>query len=1666
MITLFCIKSFAQNELKNWYFGTGTDGLVFTNNIPQKVSNKLSGVGFEGMIVVNEPSSGNLLFYSDGIQAVNKNHTTMVNGSGLTGHQSGAQCVQSCPLPGACSQKFYLFTNSAWDQTAGALSYSIVDFTTNPLGVVTNKNTLFWNGPSSQGMCLVSKPNSYDYWLITNSFPTAEYKVFSITASGISTPTTFIFSITGESYQMNFDKNTGKLIVTGFGNKHVTSLNFNSTTGVISNEVQLAPTFTGEAYATRFSPDGSKLYAGIATSVGGIPQLYQYSFSNSTWTNMNTCCYAHDLKVTPDGKMYFINTYNNSQPISVINSPNLSAVGNACGYQNLTFSPSFNGEVRRFPEFVILPQPPIANTDIVSITGTSINIPVLLNDTDPQNDPFNLDVIVQNPTFGTAIISGNNVVYTATNASACGISDTLIYRIKDINCDVDTARVIINYQTCSTNACDNWLKAPTYPSNISIGDMDIVGNQLTVEAIFNDNSTLNPSSQFGKLVSKHTNASNVNYSLMPITCEITTTNGYVNTPSVCPPIKDRIYHVAMVYNGSVLKFYRNGFLLSFIPWSGNLINNDLLTTIASGPNSPGSAFQQLGYVNEVRIWNVARNQTELQTYMNTSLPNPTTQLGLKGYYTFDNLLNKQGNTAFNGTLNGGATINATNPNCNFVADSCNVVIPQETIINNYTPVLSLDPCKNILTVGNASAYNVGDTVLLIQMKGAVIDSSNTAAFGTITDYKSAGNYEYNYVKSKTGNQIELKNKILRTYEIPNGKVQLIRVPYYQNYTTTSTLTCLPWDGTIGGVLVFNVANTLTLNNDINVSGKGFKGGNSLNQFNTSLTCFINDFIYPAGTINAAAKGESIYNIGNTKSHGKGSNANGGGGGTGHNSGGGGGSNGGLGGFGGYQLIDCGSAPFDNRGIGGKILTYSNAANKIFLGGGGGSGHTDNAGGIDMKGGNGGGIVIIGANSLDAANFKILSKGDSGQVCNNNTNNCHDGNGGGGAGGTILLSINNYVSNTRIEAIGGKGADLVLFNGTNANQVGPGGGGSGGITWLKSPTLPTNLISTLNGGLSGVIVQNANNPWGATSGQTGQTLFNLNLPITTTTFKPNIDSVKINAANTTCSNYNFNGLGYTNTNPITTWQWYFGDGATATGQNVSHNYTTTNTFTVKLVVTDINGCKDSITRNITTNSIVVDAGIDKTFCGAQTSVPLIGTSASAGTSTYAWTSVPATTITNASSLTPSANVNTTTTFYINVTSSLGCSGIDSIKIIINPIPIIQTLNDIAICKGTSLQLTTTLGLNTYQWSNGIYVSDSTISNPIFTDTVPRTLIVTGSNGLCSAKDTINISIKPLPIVKTIKDTLICSSQAIDLTTTTGAASYSWIPSTFLSSTTISNPTFNGNLGNTYYVTGTAVNGCEAKDTVVISVNVPNSFIDPPNKSFCKNESVILDGFNGNNVTYSWQPPTNLSNTTIINPIANPTSTMPYNVNIVDPVCNYNKTFTVLVTVNPLPLITVTKSNDITCTNTTAKLNASGAVGYVWNPSPTLSATNIASPIATPTSTSEYGVTGIDINGCKNNNKITVLVSQGNNSFVLPNTFTPNGDAKNECFGIKNWGSTQNVYFIIYNRWGEKVFETNNPNNCWNGKYKGEPAGEGNYVYYISAKTSCGDIVRKGNILLIR
>lgn len=276
----------------------------------------------------------------------------------------------------------------------------------------------------------------------------------------------------------------------------------------------------------------------------------------------------------------------------------------------------------------------------------------------------------------------------------------------------------LNQNISAQLPCNTWLKVTSKPDAVEIGDLDVTGNKITVEAMFNRTTAYNPADDYryaGDIVSKHMDPSDCNYLLRPRHAEITTTNGFFATPAVCDLELNKTYHVAFVYDGSTLKFYRNGFLLSQVPATGNLITNNYGTRIGdiAGPwNPPSTNFT--GYINEVRIWNVARTQAQIKAGMNTTLANPTTQTGLLAYYTFNNLANKQGSGQWDGLLTGSGAINQTNPACTFVADSCGIIV--SPVDNTCIKILQAnyggggeDIAYDVVDAGNGQFFMVGNT---------------------------------------------------------------------------------------------------------------------------------------------------------------------------------------------------------------------------------------------------------------------------------------------------------------------------------------------------------------------------------------------------------------------------------------------------------------------------------------------------------------------------------------------------------------------------------------------------------------------------------------------------------------------------------------------------------------------------------------------------------------------------------------------------------------------------------------------------------------------------------------------------------------------------------------------------------------------------------------------
>ncbi len=144
-------------------------------------------------------------------------------------------------------------------------------------------------------------------------------------------------------------------------------------------------------------------------------------------------------------------------------------------------------------------------------------------------------------------------------------------------------------------------------------------------------------------------------------------------------------------------------------------------------------------------------------------------------------------------------------------------------------------------------------------------------------------------------------------------------------------------------------------------------------------------------------------------------------------------------------------------------------------------------------------------------------------------------------------------------------------------------------------------------------------------------------------------------------------------------------------------------------------------------------------------------------------------------------------------------------------------------------------------------------------------------------------------------------------------------------------------------------------------------------------------------------------------------------------------------------------------------------YQWTPTATLISPNQPTTITTPEVTTTYTITVTDTFGCVRSDTVTIKVNPitCDMPFIfIPNGFTPNGDGMNDVLYVRS-DILDECYFVIYDRWGEKVFETYDQNIGWDGTYKQKDCQRGTYDYYFKGKCKDGDEQElKGNVTLIR
>lgn len=270
--------------------------------------------------------------------------------------------------------------------------------------------------------------------------------------------------------------------------------------------------------------------------------------------------------------------------------------------------------------------------------------------------------------------------------------------------------------------------------------------------------------------------------------------------------------------------------------------------------------------------------------------------------------------------------------------------------------------------------------------------------------------------------------------------------------------------------------------------------------------------------------------------------------------------------------------------------------------------------------------------------------------------------------------------------------------------------------------------------------------------------------------------------------------------------------------------------------------------------------------------------------------------------------------------------------------------------------------------------------------------------------------------------------------------------------------------------TSGNGCTDTQSFLFFPPIPTTDFLADSTVICQGDSVFLFPGADETYTYQWSPGTGLSDTTIANPLAYPDASILYTLLISgNGPCVIEKT--VKVTVVQMDALLATAAPDTIFPGETSQLNVSapGVTQFAWQPAGSLSIANIPNPVASPPATTDYIVTAPLAGSCVLRDTVRVVVRSVfcDEPFVfLPNGFSPNGDGENDELKLESDIVTE-VYWVVFNRWGEKIFEADSLEDAWDGTYKGQAQPTETYGYFLRVVCSDGAIFeKKGNLTLLR
>ena len=544
----------------------------------------------------------------------------------------------------------------------------------------------------------------------------------------------------------------------------------------------------------------------------------------------------------------------------------------------------------------------------------------------------------------------------------------------------------------------------------------------------------------------------------------------------------------------------------------------------------------------------------------------------------------------------------------------------------------------------------------------------------------------------------------------------------------------------------------------------------------------------------------------------------------------------------------------------------------------------------------------------------------------------------------------------------------------------------------------------------------------------------------------------------------------------TYVWHFGDNGNGVGSNTSHTYTNSGVYQAELIVTDSVGCKDSAFKQLVIGEApFVNAGPDFITCIHDSVKINASYSPSNPGFTFTWT--PTTGINNPALLNPTVSPLANTQYILTVTDNTSgnlCSRSDTVNI---TVLMGHTLfnQDTTICLGQSVNInaSSSSGLYSYSWAPVAGVSLTNILTPVITPDTTTTYYLIGSYPGChDSVSHVTITVQPNPTAFAGYDREICEWDTAHIHAFVSPSwfsgyHYSWSPTNILAGNPgdTSDVIFIGLHDSDIIVSVTSSAGCSDIDTMHMTV-WPGNFADLlPKKDIdvCPGSSIPLQ-ITGSGFRFYWTPGIYLDDSTIATPICTPVTNVSYTVLVTD-IHGCKDTLGIRATVRPSAVVNLKDSVEI-FPGETATLSPEGNCLYFsWTPNIGLSADNTSNPVASPDYTTWYHLQGTTEYGCIGTDSILAIVHPA--SVVgVPNVFVP-GTGPNGILRLQKRGTSALKTFVIFNRWGNKVFETTNIDEGWDGKFNGEPQPLGVYIYLLEGYTGEGQFYSKqGNITLIR